>query len=543
MWTGRTPARPIPVLASETPIGTQVVGCPRHVASGALAALAVLAVAASGCAHGRVNLWPVYFRETVRRPGTGRAETTVEVLHPFFESHSDGETRWHVLRPLYNAQRGPGEFVRVQFLWPFGLLLRPDASESTLRLFPLFGRHSIRLESTQGRSTQWHLLQVIRWGRDARLGRYFAVFPLAGVTHGVIGHTWSFVLFPLYSYYRQGRYVRHDFPWPVLGFGGTPGGERRMHRFWPFWVSKRYDAPAASYVRHDLLWPVFRWGGMDRHGRYHHKVFVALPLYSNVRSVDRDGNTVAGIVTVLGFRRAWDRREQKTLVGHAALWGLVQNSRGATKDVRRFLPFYWRTTRYRGTERDPEASSVRSRILWPIIWFDSDRLQTGVWKQAVTVAPFLWCHTETRHRGGAGEPAVERRTTLWPLITHRRTSGGERDVWVASHGWRDVGEGYKRNYGAFFDWFQYHREPDGTRETRVLSRLYHHRRGPHGRYFSLMSLFTYDSTGEAVGEEDSYVSVLFGLLKCSWGERGRRWRVFYIPLGGDGGGDDASGPA
>jgi hypothetical protein len=46
-----------------------------------------------------------------------------------------------------------------------------------------------------------------------------------------------------------------------------------------------------------------------------------------------------------------------------------------------------------------------------------------------------------------------------------------------------------------------------------------------------MSLFTYDSTGEVVGQEGSYVSALFGLVKCSWTQQGRRWRVLYIPLG------------
>ncbi len=47
---------------------------------------------------------------------------------------------------------------------------------------------------------------------------------------------------------------------------------------------------------------------------------------------------------------------------------------------------------------------------------------------------------------------------------------------------------------------------------------------------SFAPLFTYDSTREVVGEEGSYMSFLFDLVKYSWSEKGSRWRIFYIPL-------------
>jgi hypothetical protein len=58
-----------------------------------------------------------------------------------------------------------------------------------------------------------------------------------------------------------------------------------------------------------------------------------------------------------------------------------------------------------------------------------------------------------------------------------------------------------------------------------------------------MSLFTYDSTAEVVGESGSYVSALFGLIKVSWTPAGRRWRLFYIPLGGSGAKDADAEPS
>ena len=44
---------------------------------------------------------------------------------------------------------------------------------------------------------------------------------------------------PLYSHYRQGYYVRNDFPWPILGYGTSPGNHKVMYRAFPFYVYQR----------------------------------------------------------------------------------------------------------------------------------------------------------------------------------------------------------------------------------------------------------------------------------------------------------------
>ncbi|MGD2174643.1 MAG: hypothetical protein PVJ27_04500 [Candidatus Brocadiaceae bacterium] len=455
---------------------------------------------------------------------------TTEVLYPFFEHHADEDNSWHVLRPLYNAQSGPGDRFQVQYLWPLGLTFRGGARETHHRLFPLFGYHRTWSAKEERHSVHAHFLQLLRWGNDAEHGPYMALFPLAGITHDVLGPTWSFVLFPLYSHYRRGDYVRNDFPWPVLGYGGTPDGRARQYRFWPFYVYQQDEDEKGLYVRHDLLWPLFRWGRLDRGGDYYHTVFVAVPFYATVKSWNRSDELVAARTATLGFRRAWDTREVKDTTGWAALWSAVADYEGATSDYFRILPFYWRTTRYRTTARDPDRSWTRRRILWPLIWLDIDTLTQGVRKESFILAPFYWHFTDV-YAGEDGPDQVARRVTLWPLATWEQSKAGGKSFWVASRGWTDPTRGFKRNYRAFFDLFQYHHDPGGMRETRLVSRLYHHRRGPKGRYLSLMSLFTYDSTGEVVGEPGSYLSLLFGLVKCSWTEKARRWRVLYVPLG------------
>ncbi len=479
-----------------------------------------------------MNLWPVYFHE-VRRVGTGQdahVERTTEFLYPFFERHDDGEAAWHVVRPFYNAQTGPGDRFQVQFLWPLGLYFRRADQETRFRLFPFWHYQKTWSDSAEAYSVHAHLLQVLRWGSTAEHGPYLALFPLGGVTHNVLGPTWSFVLFPLYSYFRQGDYVRHDVLWPILTYGRAAEGRVIKYRFWPLYVYQRRSRGEAVYVRRDVLWPLIRWGRLDNGGDYYHTVKVFVPFYASVRTYDREGALVASRFALLGMRRAWDSREEQESVGWAALWNIVSVIEEPLSDTFRIFPFYWRTVRYRTPQKDPERSWVRHRILWPIIWLDFDRLEAGVRKRGLIVAPFYWDHRE-RCLDEDGPPRSGRRITVWPLSTWEAEPDGAKHFWIASRGWRDPTRGYKRNYRAFLDFVQYHRAEDGTRETRLLSRLYHHRRGPDGRYLSLGPLFTYDSIGDVVGQEGRYVSLLFGLLKFSWTDTGRRYRVFYIPFG------------
>jgi len=490
-------------------------------------------LACGGCATGgRTNLWPIYFHENrlVSEGGKQKALSATEAIYPLFERRSDGETSWHAVRPLYNAQTGPGDRFQVQYLWPLGLYFRRGKMETHSRLFPLWGYHNAWRRSAGKKSLHVHLLQLIRFGRDARYGPYFAVFPLGGVTHNVIAQTWSFALFPLFSHYRAGDYARNDIIWPFLSYGASPDGRQTTYRFWPFYVHKRRDIKSGLYVRTDMLWPFVRWGLLDRGGNYYHTVHAYIPFYTSIKTWDRQERLVAASTSILTVNRAWDSREKKGRVGWSTLFSCVRKLNGPRFYEFRIFPFYWRTSRYATNEKDPQKCWTRWRVLWPLVWIDRDTRLPWVSKKGLVIAPFYWDHT--RQIRAKGEPVRRGRSiTFWPLATWERTPDGERHFWIPSHGWSDPGQGYKRNYRALLELFQYHHRSDGQRETRLLWRLYHHRRGPNGRYLSIMSLFTYDSTAEVVGEPGSYVSLLFGLIKKSWTKKRSRWRVFFIPIG------------
>ena len=89
--------------------------------------LLALASALPGCASGRVNLWPLYFRE-VRELQTDQGpqrRTTTEALYPIFTRESRPDGTWHAVRPFYNYEHGPEPaHYGVQYLWPLGLHVR-----------------------------------------------------------------------------------------------------------------------------------------------------------------------------------------------------------------------------------------------------------------------------------------------------------------------------------------------------------------------------------------------------------------------------------
>jgi len=530
---------PSPGIPDSAPCSRGELRCPlralspRGRAAAALLALS-LAVLSAGCSTGRINVWPLFFREVRDVPaeaGGTRRVTTTEVF-PFFERQSTADGSWYALRPFYNYQHDnrTGR-SRVQYLWPLGLDYRDGDYETQHRLFPFFHYIRVRDSATGKHSVHAHLLQIIRWGNDDEFGPYFAFFPLGGVTHGVIGDTWSFALFPLFSYFRHGEYRRYDFPWPILGYGHTPDGKRVTYRLFPFYVYERKDRPAELRVVHRVLWFIARWGTVDRRGRFYYTVVAVSPLFSTICAWDREGNLLSYRASVLGFSFGSKGEHGRETGGWSALWSLARKTSEPRKDEFRILPFYWRTTLYRTSQKDIETSWVRQRVLWPFVWLDRDRMHPPVEKRALVVAPLYWQYTDIERDPG-GRDRLARRITLFPLFTWQQDADGGRDFWIVSHGWTDLSKGFKRNYRAFFDLFQYHRsQKDGT-EVRLLSRLVHYRATRRGRYFSLGPLFTYDGTGEVVGEDGSYVSGLLGLVKYSWGHGRRRWRIFYIPLGG-----------
>ena len=209
----------------------------------------------------------------------------------------------------------------------------------------------------------------------------------------------------------------------------------------------------------------------------------------------------------------------------------MRNQQDTNTEEFRVFPFYVRKVQYAPGGRESGRRRLRYIAPWPLVWIDSDTWDPSHKKDGFVLAPLYWHYKDTLVDEDGAE-STGRRITLFPLMTFEHTPEGGKHFWMLSHGWKDESKGSKRNYGDLFNLFRLHREPDGRKETRVFSRLYEHRRGGNGRLLRIAGLCTYDSTAEVVGEDGKYVSALFGLVKCSWTEERRRWRIFYIQLGG-----------
>ena len=125
-------------------------------------------------------------------------ETTVEVLHPFFSLEKGARSYHYALRPLYNfeSDRGEKKTHRLQYLWPLGLQSSKEDDLWLHRFWPLFLHTEKTKFFTGERAVHGFVFPLAYWGYKPPQGRYFALFPLGGVVHGLLGDTFSVVAFP-----------------------------------------------------------------------------------------------------------------------------------------------------------------------------------------------------------------------------------------------------------------------------------------------------------------------------------------------------------
>ncbi len=501
--------------------------------AGVLALLLLLCLASlAGCATGRVNAWPLFFHEVrrVQSPEGPKVVTSTDVVYPIFHRESEPGTSWYAVRPFYNYQRGPEPDRRqVQYLWPLGLYYS-DSKRTEWRLWILAAYISVWSDLYQRWSTHVNVLQLLRWGNDAQFGPYLALIPLRR-RHAQL--------------HRGHVELRHVPPVLLLPAGqlhahGLPLADPRL-RLHAGQVARRCTASSPSSSTSGTTTrrastcattPPGRWcaGACWTCGaRPTAPCWPWRPFFSTIRTYDRQGKLVAQHTSILGFSFQRDSREPERGGDWGALWWLVNRSSGDRRDDFRIFPFFWQTTYYRTDARDPARSWTRTRAPWPLVWVDHSRFNPDVERKSYWVAPFYWHYTDIYHTKGRPD-RMARRITLWPLATWEHDKDNGYHFYMLSHGWNDTTHGYTRNYRALFDLFQYHSDAGGDREVRLLSRLYHSRSTPAGSYLSVAGLFTYDSTGEVVGQEGSYWSALFGLVKHSWTERKGHWRIFFIPV-------------
>ncbi len=470
-----------------------------------------------GCANNAGNLWPVHHHETFVDEA-GHEIDKREILYPFIETRRSENRRYVALRPLGNYEsKSDEQEMRLKFLWPLGLVSLREGRGKLYRLWPVFQHaQTVDFFSEDITSHGW-LFPFVLWGQKPEYGAYAGVVPVGGKAYDLLGDEFTWVLFPLYSNFKKGDYERYDLLWPFFSYGSTPDGDIETWRLWPFYVRK--DEKNTHQHRY-LMWPFFRWGhekwktveGKPRR----HDYFAFHPFFSSLQTKDEEGETIASRRQILFYNRRTDTRWEEGYKQWSLFFSLIR--RQYTKDIDewKFFPFFWRVTRYPGG-RDQGRHVVHHRIPWPLIWKTHDRSHPGKERSYSIAAPFLW-HYTTHY---IEENVTEKSTTLWPLLTVEHGREDEFGFYLLSHGWGDADSDYKKIYRPFFEFFRFKVFPDGTRETRLFWRLYHHKRGPQARHLSLPLVFSYTRTGEPESDAaEREMSLLMGLLKYDFNEGG-----------------------
>ena len=169
------------------------------------------------------------------RSSTSEEESSAkDILCPLLSVEETPERRQFSFRPFYvESEALDGSEKKVQVLWPIYLYRRSD-QDFTIRVVPIFTywKDVYAYEDGLEHNVYYVLFPFVYGGDSTEEGKYFALFPVAGVLKHFLGRDEiRFTLFPLYMEYSKGELHQRNYLWPVLSF--SEGGDYNGFRLWP----------------------------------------------------------------------------------------------------------------------------------------------------------------------------------------------------------------------------------------------------------------------------------------------------------------------
>ena len=453
---------------------------------------------------------PLFERE---RPVTG-APREWDLVWPFGHGESSPGRSTAGLRPLWRTVR-TDRLDRLEVLYPL-FHTETDASGSTYTgVFPLFWRSSMTQRPGVDRDTT--ILPILFWGTEPEEGPYFLLFPLGGtVSQRFLSDHNTFVLFPLYTATRTGKWRGHHVLWPLIHWG-SDGENRSAFRFLPFYG---HHTRVGVYERNSVLWPIVHWGREELDGKYPVSAWLVWPLVG--RQVATDGQT-SGVVLWPFFTwsegpRASDLDFPFPFYRTRKHWVEGEDGRYLEETMFWLWPFYGNYWRF-----DGERSGFS---MWPIVWWWTVP-RGGPVEEALVVAPIWWDKTIYPSDGGPGRRAWK----AWPLVRGRRESDGSYE-WSALSPlpWFEWEE-FEASWGIFWELARVRQGADGSRATDLLFSLIRERVGPEGERRRVPIVAA--ASSDAEGQRWSFFEGLLGGETDARGASSLRllW-VLRIPLGG-----------
>lgn len=413
-----------------------------------------------------------------------------DFLYPLFTYDRYGdEWRWQFFQIINSAG---GDYIdetirRRVTLFPFFFLQRSTVPEQNYTaLWPLAGRLRNRLFYAEIDFILWPVLVKTR--RVASVTspaeeQFISPFFQWRQTRRVDVTTYNFIA-PLF-HWRTGPGLKGWQAWPLVHW------EQKdiTHR-----TNKWNDVEMIPGYRNlTILWPIF-FSQTRKIGTPAKEEFRAvLPFYSSLRSDHRDSTSY---LWPIGLTLTDDRARGYSEVG--APWPFIVFARGEGKTTSRVWPFY-------GNARNADLQSAF--VLWPIYKYNAV-FGEGFERNRSRILWFLFSHTVDKN-----EELNQRRRRIdfWPLFTHTHDYNGNTRLQILApiEPLLPGNDSIERNYSPVWSiWRSEKNARTGAASQSLLWNLYRHESREAGRKCSL----------------------LFGLLQYQSDARGKRVRLFFIPV-------------
>jgi hypothetical protein len=458
-----------------------------------------------------LSLGPLYqeFRLTLE-PGH-----RTEALGPFFYYERLEDSKLWAVPPVFSYESSSSiDYGRFEFAWK-ALTYRRYGDEFRLQLLQLFNvaGGGTQTETNVHRFTLFPVF--FRQWSDMPEKNYWALVPIHGtIRDRLFRDEVKFTLFPLYGQTRKRDVVTANYLYPIFhrrhGDGLTG---------WQVW-------PLAGAEHKDFTGKTNAWGDVELVGG-HDKVFALWPLFFRQRTGLGTTNWARAetLIPFYSYQHSPARssesflwpfglthiieREKKYEEWQLA-YPLVVFAHGQGKTVRRVWPFF---------SQAHNARQTSAWYAWPVYKynaFQSDTFQ----RERTRLLLFLYSDTRATNKELA---ASQRQVDLWPLFTARRDFEGKRRLQVLSlvEPILPNNRGVENNLSPLWSLWRAEQNPKTGASSQSL----------------LWNLYRRDAT-PAVKK----CSLLFGLVQYQSRPEGRRWRLFFIPLGGRKAGDLAPAP-
>ncbi|MGA2786245.1 MAG: hypothetical protein ABSF60_01835 [Verrucomicrobiota bacterium] len=425
-----------------------------------------------------------------------------EAVGPFFyDQLKDSEKTW-AIPPLLSYDTDPGtESGEFDLVYPVLTCVRYGA-EYRWQLAQLlsFSGGQNPDDSTAKRITLFPLYFQQRSSNTDE--NYTALFPLYGhLQNRLFRDEIFFVLFPIYGESRKRDVVTDNYLYPFfhLRYGDGLWG----WQFWPLMGDEHKDVTTKTngfgeteiIGGHDkffALWPVYFHQNNGIGTDNPEKFRATLPLYSVVRSPQRDATSV-----LWPFFTWIDDREKKYHEWEGP-WPFVVVARGEGKTTTRVFPLFSRA--HNDTYED-------DFYLWPL--YKYKRLHAEPLDRERTRILFYLFSSVTEKNTETG--TEQKRVDFWPLFTwHREFNGSSRlQILALVESALPNNTGIERNWSPLWSLWRSENNPRAGAASQSL----------------LWNLYRRDTTPDS-----KKCSLLFGLFQYQSDSEMKKLRLFYIPM-------------